>query len=300
MTKGDIKGLPKHRFRHQIRRQRISRSRAGNALMFLFLFVCASFTALPLIYALTTAFKPLDELWRFPPHIVIVNHPTMKNFKDMVAVMSNSWVPFSRYIFNSFFITAIGTAGNVVFAAMAAYPLAKKHFPGSTVFFNLIVFSLMFTPAVTSIPSYLVMSTLGWIDSYSALIIPAFGSTLGLYLLRQFMTGVPDAVLEAGKMDGANEWVVFWRIVMPQVKPAWLTAMIFSVQALWNSGSSNFIYSEKLKTLPYAMSQIVSAGIARAGVGAASTVILMAVPIIIFMFAQSNIVETMASSGIKE
>ena len=194
----------------------------------------------------------------------------------------------------------MGTAGNVIFGSMAAYPLAKKRFPGSNAFFQLVVLSLMFTPAVTAIPGYLVMASLGWIDSYLSVIIPAFGSSLGLYLMRQFMTGLPDSLLEAAKIDGANEWTVFWRIVMPSVKPAWLTAMIFSVQALWNTGSSNFIYSEKLKTLPYAMSQIVQAGLARAGIGAAATVILMLVPIIIFIFAQGNIVETMASSGIKE
>lgn len=279
--------------------RRVNRSRAGNIAMFVFLFIVASFTALPMIYAVSTSLKPLDELWKFPPSLIVVQKPTLKNFSDLVAVMSNSWVPFSRYIFNSFFITAAGTAGNVVFASMAAYPLAKKQFPGGGAFFKLIVFSLMFTPAVTSIPTYMVMSTLGWIDSYLAIVVPAFGSTLGLYLIRQFMLGVPNALLEAAKIDGASEWRIFWRIVMPQVKPAWLTAMIFSVQNLWNVGSSNFIYEEKLKTLPYAMSQIVSAGIARAGVGAASTVVMMIVPIAIFLFAQNNIVETMASSGIK-
>ena len=279
--------------------RRVNRSRAGNVAMFVFLFIVASFTALPMIYAVSTSLKPLDELWKFPPSLIVVQKPTLKNFSDLVAVMSNSWVPFSRYIFNSFFITAAGTAGNVIFASMAAYPLAKKQFPGGGAFFKLIVFSLMFTPAVTSIPTYMVMSTLGWIDSYLAIVVPAFGSTLGLYLIRQFMLGVPNALLEAAKIDGASEWRIFWRIVMPQVKPAWLTAMIFSVQNLWNVGSSNFIYEEKLKTLPYAMSQIVSAGIARAGVGAASTVVMMIVPIAIFLFAQNNIVETMASSGIK-
>ena len=279
--------------------RRVNRSRAGNVARFVFLFIVASFTALPMINAVSTSLKPLDELWKFPPSLIVVQKPTLKNFSDLVAVMSNSWVPFSRYIFNSFFITAAGTAGNVVFASMAAYPLAKKQVPGGGAFFKLIVFSLMFTPAVTSIPTYMVMSTLGWIDSYLAIIVPAFGSTLGLYLIRQFMLGVPNALLEAAKIDGASEWRIFWRIVMPQVKPAWLTAMIFSVQNLWNVGSSNFIDEEKLKTLPYAMSQIVSAGIARAGVGAASTVVMMIVPIAIFLFAQNNIVETMASSGIK-
>lgn len=294
-----VDGAAKPKKLHAHAQRRVNRSRAGNIAMFVFLFIVASFTALPMIYAVSTSLKPLDELWKFPPSLIVVQKPTLKNFSDLVAVMSNSWVPFSRYIFNSFFITAAGTAGNVVFASMAAYPLAKKQFPGGGAFFKLIVFSLMFTPAVTSIPTYMVMSTLGWIDSYLAIIVPAFGSTLGLYLIRQFMLGVPNALLEAAKIDGASEWRIFWRIVMPQVKPAWLTAMIFSVQNLWNVGSSNFIYEEKLKTLPYAMSQIVSAGIARAGVGAASTVVMMIVPIAIFLFAQNNIVETMASSGIK-
>lgn len=294
-----VDGAVKPKKLHAHAQRRVNRSRAGNIAMFVFLFIVASFTALPMIYAVSTSLKPLDELWKFPPSLIVVQKPTLKNFSDLVAVMSNSWVPFSRYIFNSFFITAAGTAGNVVFASMAAYPLAKKQFPGGGAFFKLIVFSLMFTPAVTSIPTYMVMSTLGWIDSYLAIVVPAFGSTLGLYLIRQFMLGVPNALLEAAKIDGASEWRIFWRIVMPQVKPAWLTAMIFSVQNLWNVGSSNFIYEEKLKTLPYAMSQIVSAGIARAGVGAASTVVMMIVPIAIFLFAQNNIVETMASSGIK-
>ena len=294
-----VDGAVKPKKLHAHAQRRVNRSRAGNVAMFVFLFIVASFTALPMIYAVSTSLKPLDELWKFPPSLIVVQKPTLKNFSDLVAVMSNSWVPFSRYIFNSFFITAAGTAGNVVLASMAAYPLAKKQFPGGGAFFKLIVFSLMFTPAVTSIPTYMVMSTLGWIDSYLAIIVPAFGSTLGLYLIRQFMLGVPNALLEAAKIDGASEWRIFWRIVMPQVKPAWLTAMIFSVQNLWNVGSSNFIYEEKLKTLPYAMSQIVSAGIARAGVGAASTVVMMIVPIAIFLFAQNNIVETMASSGIQ-
>ena len=294
-----VDGAVKPKKLHAHAQRRVNRSRAGNVAMFVFLFIVASFTALPMIYAVSTSLKPLDELWKFPPSLIVVQKPTLKNFSDLVAVMSNSWVPFSRYIFNSFFITAAGTAGNVVFASMAAYPLAKKQFPGGGAFFKLIVFSLMFTPAVTSIPTYMVMSTLGWIDSYLAIVVPAFGSTLGLYLIRQFMLGVPNALLEAAKIDGASEWRIFWRIVMPQVKPAWLTAMIFSVQNLWNVGSSNFIYEEKLKTLPYAMSQIVSAGIARAGVGAASTVVMMIVPIAIFLFAQNNTVETMASSGIK-
>jgi len=144
------------------------------------------------------------------------------------------------------------------------------------------------------------MARIGLVDTYYAIIIPAMGAPLGLFLMKQFMSQINNSIIEAAKVDGTSEWRVFWQIVMPQVKPAWLTIMIFSVQSLWNLGASNFIYSEELKTLPYALGQIVSSGLARAGTGAAVTVILMIVPIVIFIFSQSNIIETMSSSGIKE
>ena len=280
--------------------RRANRSRTGTALIVIVVAFFAVFSALPLILMISQAFKPAGELYLYPPKLFPQN-PTLGNFKTLFDVMSNSWVPFSRYLFNTLLIAVAGTLGNILVSSMAAYPLAKKRFPGSGLFFQVIVLSLMFTPAVTAIPSYLVMSGLGWVDTYAALIVPAVGSSLGLYLMRQFMTGIPDSMLEAAKIDGANEWIIFWRIVMPQVKPAWLTVTIFAVQALWNGTSgSNYIYSEKLKALPYAMNQIVNGGLARQGAAAAATLVMMVVPIVIFLFAQNNIVETMASSGIKE
>lgn len=283
-----------------IKKRKINRSLFGNLLLFLFLFLCGAFTALPLVYAVVTAFKPLDELWMFPPNLVFVYHPTTKNFTDLFNIMSNSWVPFSRYIFNTVFITVAGTLGHVIFSSMCAFPLAKRDFPGGKLFFKLVVLALMFNASVTTIPNYLTMANLGWVDTYYALIIPAMGTPLGLYLMKQFMGQINDSILEAAKVDGANEWKIFWGIVMPQVKPAWLTIMIFSVQGLWNMSSSNYIYSEQFKTLPYALNQIISGGIARAGVGAAVTVIIMIVPITIFVVSQSNIIETMTNSGMKE
>ncbi len=283
-----------------VKRKKINRSRTGNALVILFLLVCGSFTALPMWYAIITSFKPLNELWLYPPNLLFVKNPTLKSYTDLILMMSDSLVPFSRYIFNSLFITVIGTAGNVIFASMCAYPLAKRSFPGSRILFKLVIFSLMFTPAVTSIPVYQIMSRIGWINSYLAVIIPAFGMPIGLYLIRQFMLSVPDSILESAKIDGADEWKLFWTIIMPQVKPAWLTVIIFSMQGLWNMAGNNFILSEELKTLPYALGQIITAGFSRAGVGAAATVIILSVPIAVFIATQSQIVETMASSGIKE
>ena len=184
---------------------------------------------------------------------------------------------------------------------MCAFSLAKGKFKGKEVVFKIIVFSLMFSAAVTTIPSYLIMVKLGWIDSLAAIIVPAIGSPLGLYLMKQFMeTSIPDQIIEAAKVDGASVFTIFWRIVMPNTKPAWMTLMLFSVQNLWNLGASTYIFSEENKTLVYALSQIAAGGISRTGVAAATTVVIMLVPITIFIISQSNIMETMASSGMKD
>jgi ABC-type glycerol-3-phosphate transport system permease component len=215
--------------------------------------------------------------------------------------MSDSWVPFSRYIFNTVLIAVGGTFGNLVLSSMAAYALAKIKFPGAGWIFQVIVLSLMFNATVTGIANFITMSTLHWVDTYMAIIIPAWGSTLGLYLMKQFMeSSVSDAVLESARLDGANEFYTFLRIAMPMVKPAWLTLIVYSFQGLWNSGASIYIQSEQLKSFNYAISQIITGGVARAGATAASTVLMMVVPVAVFIITQSNIIETMASSGMKD
>jgi ABC-type glycerol-3-phosphate transport system permease component len=158
----------------------------------------------------------------------------------------------------------------------------------------------MFSGYVTAIPNYLVMAKLGWVDTYLSVIVPAFAMPMGFFLLKQFIDTIPDSLLEAATIDGAKEWGVYTLIVLPMIKPAWLTVMIFSVQGLWNARASNFIYSEQLKTLPYALSQIITTGVARAGVGAAVGLFVMIVPLVMFILAQSNVLKTMANSGIKE
>lgn len=281
------------------RKKRINRSLGGNIAMFSFLGIVGAFMALPLVYAINNAFKPLDEIFLFPPRLFVRN-PTMDNFADLFQLLGDSWVPFSRYIFNTVFMTGMGMVGHVLLASAAAYPLAKHKFPGRGVMFQIVVLSLMFTPAVTAIPNYMMMSWLGLVNTYWAIIIPAFAYSLGLYLMKQFMEQIPDALLEAAKMDGASEYRIFWSIVMPNVKPAWMTLIILLFQMLWGADNSSFIYSEELKSLNYAANQIILGGIARAGVGAAVALLLMSVPITVFIFSQSQIIETMASSGIKE
>ena len=278
----------------------LNRSVGGDVGITVVLAIFGVFMFLPMYYTIIQALKPLNELFYFPPRFYVVN-PTLTNFSDFFNLMGDSWVPFSRYIFNTVLISVGGTFGNLVLASLCAYALAKIDFPGAKGFFWLIQKSLMFTATVTGIVNFITLSMIGWIDTYLAIIVPAWCSTLGLYLMKQFMeSNISTEVLESARLDGASELRTFWSIAMPMVKPGWLTLIVYSFQGLWNSGQSSFIYSEQLKTLNYAISQITAGGVARAGATAASTVVMMIVPILVFVISQSNIIETMGSSGMKD
>lgn len=281
------------------RTKKLNRSLGGNILTFLFLLLVGAFMVIPMIMAISNSLKPTDELFRFPPTLFAQN-PTFKNFTDLFILMNNSWVPFTRYFFNTMFITTLGTVGQIIVCSLAAFPLAMYKFPGNRFFSKMIELALMFNGTVLWIPAYMIMANLGLINTYWSVILPAFAAPIGLYLMRSFMMQMPQALVEAAEIDGASKLRVFWSIIMPNVKSAWLTLTIFSVQGLWNLGATVYIQIESLKTLPYALGQIVSVGIARMGVGNAVAVIMMSVPIVIFIISQSNILETMATSGIKE
>lgn len=278
----------------------LNRSAGGDTAISIILTIFGAFMFLPMLYILMNSVKPMAELWIYPPRFYVVS-PTLNNFKSLFSLMGDSWVPFSRYIFNTVFISVVGTFGNLMLSSMAAYALAKIPFPGHKWMFKLVRTALMFSSTVTSIANFITMSFLGWIDTYWAIIIPAFGSTLGLYLMKQFMdSNVSSAVLESARLDGASEMRTFWTIAMPMVKPAWLTLIIYCFQGLWNAGASPYVYSEELKTLNYAIGQITAGGVARAGASAAATVVMMMVPILVFVISQSNIIETMGTSGMKD
>ena len=278
----------------------LARSRGGDAGITFILIVLGAFMFIPMYYVVIQSLKPLDELWMFPPRFYVAQ-PTLKNYRDLFTLMSGNLVPFSRYIFNTIFTSVAGTAGHLFLASLAAYAMAKIKFPGGKTMFKLVRTSLMFHATVTAVTSFILMSVLGIVDTYWAIVIPAWGSTLGLYLMKQFMdTNVTDAVLESSRLDGASELRTFWIIAMPMVKPAWLTLIIYSFQGLWNQGASIYIHSEQLKSLNYAIQQITAGGIKRAGASSAATVIMMLVPISVFIITQSNIIETMGSSGMKD
>ena len=278
----------------------LNRSAGGDTGITVMLTLLGALMFIPMYYVVIQSLKPLDELFMFPPRFYVIN-PTLDNFADLFTLMGDSWVPFSRYIFNTVFITICGTLGNLVLASMAAYSLAKLRFPGRNAIFQIIVMSLMFHSTVNQVTHFIILSSFGWIDTYLSIIVPSMATTMGLYLMKQFMeTSVPDTVLESARLDGASEFRTFLIIAMPMVKPAWLTLMIECFKSLWNAGASVYIHSEELKTFNYAIQQIISGGVARSGAGAAAIVVMMAVPIIIFVVNQSQIIETMGSSGMKD
>ena len=291
--------VKRRRKRSYKKEKKLNRSMAGNTLLFVLMGICGVAMAIPLVMAVNNALKPLDELFQFPPKIFVRN-PTLENFSDLFILMNDTWVPFSRYMLNTIIITGGGMVGHVVIASLAAYPLAKHNFPGKKILFQMVVLSMMFSWTVTQTPQYMIISWLGINNSYWALILPACSFGMGLYLMKQFMEQLPDSLMESARLDGATEFKIFWSIVMPNVKPAWLTLAIFQFQQMWGNTGGTFLRDEQLKPLQYALYQITAGGAARAGAGAAVTFIIAAVPITFFLICQSNVLETMTSSGMKE
>lgn len=279
--------------------RKVNRSGGGNATIIIILFLMGIMMVVPLFYTVIQSLKPLEELFVYPPRFYVVN-PTFDNFTMLFTLTSNLWVPFSRYLFNSLFISILCTALQVILASMAAYPLAKHEFPGRKFFFSLITVALLFTGDVTFIPQYIIISSMKLINTYWALILPSLAYVYGLYLMRQNMIDFPPDIIEAARIDGASEYKIFWSIVMPSMKPVWLTLVIFSFNGLWGRSDTAFIYNESLKGLPTVLSQLAAGGIARAGVGAAVGLVMIIPPILTFIIAQSNVMEAMANAGMKD
>lgn len=264
------------------------------------LLVC--FTALPLIYLVCTAFKPLSELYVFPPQF-FVRSPTLKNFSDLLLSLSSSAVPYTRYIFNSVVVTVVTVVLTILVSSLAAYGMVKHRPPGSKLWFEIVVAALMVSPFVTQIPRYLIVNKLGLVNSYAALILPALASAYYFFLVKQFMEQIPNELVEAARIDGSGEMYIFWRIIMPMLTPAWVTMMIFCFVATWNDYFSPLIYlnDQAMKTLPLALNTVSGggSGIGRAGAVAAATLLMTLPTVILFSLSQRKVMQTMIHSGIK-
>ncbi|MEK4476732.1 carbohydrate ABC transporter permease [Paenibacillus sp. FSL R7-0048] len=285
---------------HKINLRRID---YGGIFLYLFLTVFGLIMLLPLVYMAVTALKPTSELFLFPPRFFVVN-PTLVNFRDLLLITGTSAVPFSRFIFNSVVVTSGIVVGGVLISAMAAYPLAKHNMPFKSAIFSMIVAALMFSPLVLQIPQYLLISRSGLMNSYFAMILPYLAAPMGMFLMTQFLRQLPDALLEAARIDGASEWKVFWVIVMPMLKPAISTFALFSFISAWNDPYPSMVYTtvQEMKTLPLAI-QTISGGagvVARVGTLAAASFLMILPTILVFILTQRMVLQTMAHSGLKE
>lgn len=278
----------------------LSRSAGGDFGVAIFMILLGILMFFPMYYLIIQSLKPLDELFYFPPRMWVSN-PSFENFSDLFNLLNTSWVPFSRYLFNTIFITVCGTFGNLIFSSLCAYALSKLPFPGHKFCFQVIQKSLMIGSEVAVLMVFVIIAKMGLLDSYWAIVVPQLATALGLYLMKQFIdSNVSTEILESARLDGAGEFRTFWSIAMPMVKPAWLTLIIYSFQGLWNTGQNIYVYSEELKTLNFTINQVLLEGVVRSGASAAATVVMMIVPIVVFVISQSKIIETMGSSGMKD
>ncbi|MDR0222768.1 MAG: carbohydrate ABC transporter permease [Oscillospiraceae bacterium] len=281
------------------KRKKYSGSVGGDIMIFLLLAIVGVFMLFPIYLSVVQSLKPREEFFLFPPRLYPIR-PTTQNYTELFQVAGNMWVPFSRYLFNSVFVTVVITVSQLMFASSAAYVLAKVRAPGIKILNKIIEISLLFQSTVTFVMVYLVMAKLGMINTYFAITLPFIATPLSLFFMRQFMGQIHDSMIEAAQLDGAGHMRICWQVVMPNVKPAWITLIIFAFNGAWQMTGYSFIYNEALKPIPTVMEQIKLSGIQRMGIAAAASVFIMVPPMTIFVFCQSNVIETMAQSGLKD
>jgi ABC-type glycerol-3-phosphate transport system permease component len=284
-------------------RRRLIKLDKTQMMLMLFLTLVGIFMILPLFYIFNHALKPYSELFLYPPRI-FVQQPTLTNFSEFFSLLKDSTIPASRYLFNSIVVAGLGTVSVVIVSALAAYPLSKHPFPGSKLLFSAIVISLMFVPEALQIPRYIVVAQLGIMDTYVGHILPHVAAPVSVFLVKQFMDQVPNDLIEAAKIDGAREFTVFMRIVIPVVMPSIATSSILTFQDIWNDTSTStlFMQNDAMKTFPYYLSTLtnnLANSVARQGAVAAASLILFLPTLIIFLTFQRKVIATMAHSGIK-
>jgi multiple sugar transport system permease protein len=259
------------------------------------------FMIIPVVYLINQAFKPLGELYAFPPTIFAKN-PTLKNFQDLFALSGTTGVPLTRYLFNSIIIAVLTIVINLIITVSAAYAFSKKKFRLKGALFNMNQMALMFVATAVGVPRYLIIVNTGLINNWLAHILPLIAMPVGLFLVKQFVDQIPDALIEAAVMDGAKDFKIIQKVIIPLVKPALATTVVFTFQATWGAveASNNFITNDTMRTLAYYLSALsTNNAVAAAGMQAAASVLLFLPNLIIFIIMQSKVMNTMTHSGIK-
>ncbi|RJX24940.1 MAG: carbohydrate ABC transporter permease [Acholeplasma sp.] len=265
------------------------------------LFPFAIFMALPIVYIFSTAFKPIDELFAFPPRFFVIQ-PTINNFRDLFVFIGFG-LPVLKFIINSLVVTFFVVFTSVLFSSMAGYILSKKNFRGKKFIFEVNKLALMFVPIAVTIPRFLVITRIGIVDTMAAHVLPMIAIPVGLFLVKQFIDQIPNELIEAAKVDGAGDFYIYLKIIVPLTMPALATVAILSFQATWNNTETStlFVSDELKQTFAFYMATLtnVSNSVAAAGIGAAATLIMFLPNLIIFIIMQSRVMSTMTHSGIK-
>ena len=261
----------------------------------------AIFMLLPIVFIIVHAFKPISELLEYPPKFYVIN-PTLDNFKNLFNQTTQSSIPFSRYLFNSISVTLVGVAATMFITSLTAFALSKLRFKGKKLLFKVNEVAMMFVGSALVIPRYLVISSLGITNTFFAHIIPLLAMPVGLFLVKQFIDQIPDELIEAARLDGATDFQVFWRVIMPLIKPALSTVAILSFQGFWNNmeTSSIFVSDEGHRTLAFFLSTLTTnASVSGQGMAAAASLIIFLPNLVFFIIVQSKVMDTMAHSRIK-
>ncbi len=276
----------------------------GQIKIYLIILPLLLLTGLPIIFIIFHAFKPMEELFAFPPKFITL-HPTLDNFRKLIKASRSAGIPLSKYVFNSIFITVAVVFGSLLFSTMAAYALSKLKFKGRNLMMQINQIALMFVSCAVMIPRYLIVNKLGMIDTYWAEILPLIALPVGLFLIKQFVDQVPDSLIEAAYMDGAKEWQIYLKVILPLIKPAIATAAILVFQQVWtNLETSNYyVNDDAMKSLAFYMNTLTSTTttntVAGQGIAAAASLIMFLPNLILFCILQKNVMNTMAHSGIK-
>ncbi len=281
-------------------RRKLKKVTFGWVVVYVLMISLAIVTSLPLVYMAVTAFKPLEELLRFPPQF-FVRRPVLTNFSDLFTTLDSQTVPFTRYLFNSVFTTVVTVVLTLIICSMGAYAIEKVRMKGSRLFSNLIVSALMFSPPAAQIPIYMIVARTGMMNTYWALIIPSLATPMYFFLIKQFVSQLPEPLMESARLDGASEFRILFSIVVPSIKPALATVTVFAFIANWNNANGSVIYitDQAMKTLPYALNTITANGLARAGAAAAASLLITLPTILVYLIMQRQVMKTMMFAGIK-
>lgn len=260
------------------------------------------FMLLPIVFIFCHAFKPMDELFAYPPRF-LVSKPTFDNFAKLFKASSTSGIPMSRYVFNSFVVTSSVVLLSVFLSSISGFVLSKMKFKGKKALMEINNLALMFVQVAVMIPRYLTIEKLGLTDTYLAHILPMVAMPVSLFLVKQFIDQVPDALIEAAYIDGAGDFLVYRKIILPLIKPALATAAILAFQQVWIDlvTSNLYVTNEGLRTLAFYMNTLIAANntVVGQGIAAAASLIMFVPNLVLFIILQKNIMNTMANSGIK-